>query len=429
MQHGNNDSSASGYVADSFEGISQTFTDVEILSTSEVNVVAKAKRYGRWWLLKGLQKEIAGEAGYQQRLRKEFEILMQLQHPYVVAAYGIEDVEGYGRCIVMEYADGPTLQEWLERTTTRQSRLHVAHEMMDALAYIHSKGIVHRDLKPENIIVTPNGSNIKLIDFGLADTDSYAILKQPAGTPAYMSPEQKLTAVADVRNDIYSIGVILQEMNLGIRYRPIINRCMWPIERRYQNAQELLDSMRSTEGRIKKILVWTGVLIVAALLMLVGWQLRETAGQRNRLAELNASYQEAQKVQQQQIEQKEQMAQLADTIAELKDYNRQVEERKAAQEDKRIRQKNAIEKGFAIIDRTMCETKIDQHLDTLSNLIYIWPDFTKKSQSGSQAIETYLQQIRPSFDKNEIAQIADALNQHNVTIIEKWKRKLVEIAR
>jgi serine/threonine protein kinase len=109
MQHGNNDSSASGYVADSFEGISQTFTDVEILSTSEVNVVAKAKRYGRWWLLKGLQKEIAGEAGYQQRLRKEFEILMQLQHPYVVAAYGIEDVEGLGRCIVMEYADGPTL--------------------------------------------------------------------------------------------------------------------------------------------------------------------------------------------------------------------------------------------------------------------------------------------------------------------------------
>jgi serine/threonine protein kinase len=155
MQRENYDSSASGYVVDSFEGISQIFTDVEILSTSEVNVVAKAKRYGRWWLLKGLKKEIAGEAGYQQRLRKEFEILMQLQHPYVVAAYGIEDVEGLGRCIVMEYADGPTLKEWLEGNTTRQSRLAIAHEMIDAVAYIHTKGIVHRDLKPENIIVTP----------------------------------------------------------------------------------------------------------------------------------------------------------------------------------------------------------------------------------------------------------------------------------
>ena len=73
----NSDTSASGYLTDSFEGISQVFTDVEILNTSEVNIVAKAKRYGRWWLLKGLQKEVAGETAYQQRLRKELEILMQ----------------------------------------------------------------------------------------------------------------------------------------------------------------------------------------------------------------------------------------------------------------------------------------------------------------------------------------------------------------
>ena len=59
------DSSASGYLMDSFEGLNQHFTDVEIISTSDVNVVAKAKRYGRWWLLKGLRKEIAGE-GYSK---------------------------------------------------------------------------------------------------------------------------------------------------------------------------------------------------------------------------------------------------------------------------------------------------------------------------------------------------------------------------
>ena len=86
----NTDSSASGYLNDSFEGIEKVFTDVEILSTSEVNVVAKAKRYGRWWLLKGLAKEKAQEAGYQQRLRKEFELLMQLQHQNIVSAIGLE---------------------------------------------------------------------------------------------------------------------------------------------------------------------------------------------------------------------------------------------------------------------------------------------------------------------------------------------------
>ena len=130
------DSSASGYILDSFEGISQTFTDVEILSTSEVNVVAKAKRYGRWWLLKGLRKEVAAEAGYQQRLRKELEILMLLQHPNVVAAYGMEVVEGLGRCIVMEYVDGVTLKEWLAEKPSRRMRIRVMLEIADAVAYV-----------------------------------------------------------------------------------------------------------------------------------------------------------------------------------------------------------------------------------------------------------------------------------------------------
>ena len=129
MHHENYDSSASGYLPDSFEGISQTFTDAEILATSEVNVVAKAKRYGRWWLLKGLRKEVAGEAGYQQRLRKEFEILMQLQHPGVVMAVGLEDVEVLGLCIVMEYVDGVTLKEWLTKKPTRQMRLRVMQDI------------------------------------------------------------------------------------------------------------------------------------------------------------------------------------------------------------------------------------------------------------------------------------------------------------
>ncbi len=419
----NNDTSASGYLLESFEGISQTFTDVEILSTSEVNVVLKAKRYGRWWLLKGLQNKVANEMGYQQRLRKEFEILMQLQHPHVVATYGIEDVEDHGRCIVMEYTDGVTLKEWLNGNPTRQSRLHIAHEIIDALAYIHSKGIVHRDLKPENVIVTSNGDNIKLIDFGLADTDSYAILKQPAGTSNYMSPEQMQTAVADVRNDIYSVGVILQQMNLGRRYRPIINRCMQSIDRRYQNAQELLNDMRSTEGRIKKTFILMGVLMVAALLLLIGWQMWKARGQEERLSEMNAAYRQEQKAQQQQMEH------LTDSIAELKAYNQQMKEREETVKMKRMRVKDAIDKGIAIVDRTMRQTNIDRHLDTLSNIIYIWPDFAERWQSGFRATETYLQQIKSSFDDNERAQIADAMNQHCAAIIEKWKNKIVELSK
>ena len=92
------DSSTSGYLSDSFEGISRQFTDVTILSTSEVNIVAKAKRYGRWWLLKGLNKQVANDTAYIQRLRKELELLMQLEHPFVVTTFGLEMVEDLGNC-------------------------------------------------------------------------------------------------------------------------------------------------------------------------------------------------------------------------------------------------------------------------------------------------------------------------------------------
>ncbi|MBQ9558528.1 MAG: Kae1-associated serine/threonine protein kinase [Bacteroidaceae bacterium] len=264
LQYNDYDSSASGYNVDAFEGISREFTDVEVLAVSEVNIVAKGKRYGRWWLLKGLRKEVANESAYQQRLRKELEILMQLQQPNVVTAIGLEDVEGMGLSIVMEYVDGVTLKEWLQDKHTLSARRRVADELIDAVSYIHSKGIVHRDLKPTNIIVARNGENLKLIDFGLADTDSHAVLKQVAGTPKYMSPEQMSATTVDVRNDIYSLGVVFQQMDLG--YNAIVRRCLMPIDERFQNMTELRDGIRRHNARSRRWL-FVGIAALFAILL------------------------------------------------------------------------------------------------------------------------------------------------------------------
>ena len=422
MMH-DNDSSASGYVVDAFEGISQTFTDIEILTISDVNVVAKAKRYGRWWLLKGLRKEVAKEAGYQQRLRKEFDILMQLQHPNVVATYGMEEVDGLGLCIVMEYVDGPTLKEWLDGKPTRQLRLAVAYNMMDAVAYIHAKGIVHRDLKPENIIVTQNGSNVKLIDFGLADTDSHAILKQPAGTPKYMSPEQMQTAGADVRNDIYSLGIIMQQMNLGWQYHYIIKRCLKPIEHRYQQMADLQHAIRSTNSRIRRISVWLGALLILALILLIGMQMRRAKEQNERLAAIHTTYQQQLGVQQQKLRQ------LVDSTTELRRYNQQQRQKKIALETNRRKTENAISKGKALVDKTMRQTNIDKHLDTLTNILYIWSDFTYRCQSGERTIENYLKQVDSSFSDAEKDEIRNSMYRHNEAIVTKWKNRIVNISK
>ncbi len=417
------DTSTSGYLTDAFEGISQTFTDIEVISTSEVNVVAKAKRYGRWWLLKGLRKEVARNTGYQQRLRKELEILMQLQHPGVVATYGIEDVEGYGPCIIMEYVEGLTLKEWLKGQNSRESRMTIARHIIETVAYIHSKGIVHRDLKPENIIVVNNASGVKLIDFGLADTDSHAILKQPAGTLKYMSPEQMQTAMADVRNDIYSIGVILQQMRLGGRFLYIINRCMKPIEHRYQNATELLGAFCSVNKITRKAVATMVALLLIVLLILIGIQMGRYNKQEERMTELSTTYQQEQNTQQQLL------TQLSDSIAELKAYNKAVKDKEASIKERRWKVKAAVDKGYVLIEKAMRQTNIDQHLDTLSDLIYIWPDFTKKSKSGFRVVESYQQQIKSSFNDAEMKEISDKLNQHCADIIEKWNHKIIELSR
>lgn len=256
---------------DSYSGIiieetrsSEQFTDFTPIPCKGFNILCKAKRYGRWWMLKGLKAEYRKQETYKALLHKEFDILISLQHPNIVAASSIEDVPELGTCIVTEWIDGMTLQEWIEHKTTREASGGEAIflQILDALRYCHAKQIVHRDLKPSNIMVTHNGNHVKLIDFGLSDTDSYAILKQPAGTPGYISPEQEVSRKADIRNDIYSLGCILESMHLGKRYNAIIKHCKATIEKRYANIEEVradFDALQNKKHPYYKFSIICGI--------------------------------------------------------------------------------------------------------------------------------------------------------------------------
>lgn len=411
------DSSTSGYIADAFDGISQQFTDVEILSTSEVNIVAKAKRYGRWWLLKGLNKQVANEAAYQQRLRKELELLMLLQHPYVVSAIGLESVGGIGSCIVMEYVEGLTLKEWLQNDHNRKECRRIARQIAEALEYIHSKGVVHRDLKPENIIITNNGDNVKLIDFGLADTDSHAILKQPAGTARYMSPEQMQMAIADVRNDIYSLGIVYHQMNLGFDFRYIINRCQKPLEGRYQNVSVLLTDIGRYD-RIRNILLWTA--LVSLILILAIVVLNQSVKVRE-LSQQVTSNQQAQKG-------------IHETVSSLNDSLEQVTadyqgllEKQLQQDIERKRIDDAIKEGKAAIDKAYRAAGIMRHLDTLSHFTNLDMDIFNRIQDGESARNQYLSKIRHEYSENEMAEITNALVVYNGNQMKRIMTRYTEL--
>lgn len=215
---------------------SEQFSDFTPIPCKGFNILCKAKRYGRWWVLKGLKEPYRQDENYKNLLHKEFDIIISLQHPNIVSAYSMEEIPEMGTCIVMEWIDGITLDNWNGTKTEGES---IFLQLLDAVHYIHAKQIVHRDLKPSNIMITHNGSHVKLIDFGLSDTDDFSILKQPAGTSGYISPEQSISRKADIRNDIFSIGCILEKILPGKAYTAIINRCKAPIAQRYANVDEL----------------------------------------------------------------------------------------------------------------------------------------------------------------------------------------------
>ena len=256
---------------DSYSGIvieesrrSEQFSDFTPIPCKGFNILCKAKRYGRWWVLKGLKEQYRQDENYKNLLHKEFDILISLQHPNIVSAYSMEEIPEMGTCIVMEWIDGITLEHWSGRKTEGED---IFLQLLDAVHYIHAKQIVHRDLKPSNIIIiTHNGNHVKLIDFGLSDTDDFAILKQPAGTPGYISPEQIVSQQADIRNDIFSIGCILEKILPGKPYTAIIKRCKAPIAQRYANVDELkadfMARRRCHQSVIMRIAIATLVCII-----------------------------------------------------------------------------------------------------------------------------------------------------------------------
>ena len=245
---------ASGIISPQEAHSSERFSDFTPIPCKGFNILCKAKRYGRWWVLKGLKEPYRQDENYKNLLHKEFDILISLQHPNIVSAYSMEEIPEMGTCIVMEWIDGITLEHWSGRKTEGEG---IFLQLLDAVHYIHAKQIVHRDLKPSNIIITHNGNYVKLIDFGLSDTDDFAILKQPAGTPGYISPEQAASRQADIRNDIFSIGCILEKILPGKPYTAIIKRCKAPIAQRYANVDELkadfLARRNSHQSGIKRI--------------------------------------------------------------------------------------------------------------------------------------------------------------------------------
>jgi predicted Ser/Thr protein kinase len=161
----------------------------------------------------------------RKRLLREAQAAAGLDHPFVCKVYEVGEEAGRP-FIAMEYVDGTTLKERIERERLPLDEvLRLASEIAEGVEAAHSKGIVHRDLKPANVMVGLDG-HVKVMDFGVAkrlnrvagdNATATGIWAdgETSGTLNYMSPDQLRGLPVDARSDVFAFGVILYEMLTG----------------------------------------------------------------------------------------------------------------------------------------------------------------------------------------------------------------------
>jgi eukaryotic-like serine/threonine-protein kinase len=153
------------------------------------------------------------------RFRREAQAAGRLNHPNIVGIfdYGETNELAY---IVMEFVDGPPLKSALDRQErfSLPATVRVMEDLLAGLQFSHDRGVIHRDIKPANVMLTGSGQ-AKIADFGIARIESSLMTQAGTvlGTPAYMSPEQFMGQVVDLRTDIYSAGVLLYQLLTGDR--------------------------------------------------------------------------------------------------------------------------------------------------------------------------------------------------------------------
>lgn len=154
------------------------------------------------------------------RLLSEARAMARLNHPRIVAVYDAGQDRGLDIAyIVMELVPGKNLSAMQGGELGYKQALGYVYEVIEALDYANAQGVIHRDIKPSNIMVLQGGKHVKLTDFGLArrasDVTQTTHSGQIVGTISYLAPERFLSKPADVRSDLYSVGIVMYEIFTG----------------------------------------------------------------------------------------------------------------------------------------------------------------------------------------------------------------------
>lgn len=167
--------------------------------------------------VKVLKEEFLGNEEFVRRFRNESKAIASLSHPNIVRIFDVNFGDRI-QYIVMEYIDGVTLKEFIDKAKVLdwKDTVHFTFQILRALQHAHDRGIVHRDIKPQNVMLLQDGT-VKIMDFGIARfaRDERVNRDRAIGSVHYISPEQASGGITDAKSDIYSMGIIMYEMLTG----------------------------------------------------------------------------------------------------------------------------------------------------------------------------------------------------------------------
>ena len=215
----------------------ETYTLGELLAETSFARIYRITKGGKDFLLKTPKD---GNVVFLDMIRKEYQLSLQLQHPYIASVYEYAENTPGGPGILMEYSDARSLREFISEKPSFKLRMKVLDQLLDAVSYIHECGIVHNNLDPKDILVTKKGNNVKIIDFGLSAEDVVALGKSGRLDMGYVSPELVANSrKLDRRSDIYSLGKIIDDL-FGGKFGKIVDKCTRKkAGKRFENVDQL----------------------------------------------------------------------------------------------------------------------------------------------------------------------------------------------
>lgn len=229
---------------------------------------------GKLHFKKKLKVEYCGISKYEEAFRKEFETGFRLEHQSLPKYVAYNEEDGCP-CILEEYIDGGTLNQFLDKHSdyfhNRRNADALIDELLSVVAYLHSHQILYLDLKPGNVMITSFGHHLRLVDLGGCRTDAF--VNTESHTEGFAAPEQLSgNGNLDQRTDIFLIGRLLQYANVSPIYNKVVKKCLEnePFDR-YQSVGELQSAIMKARRtpRLLAVAAFALAIIIPCLIAIV----------------------------------------------------------------------------------------------------------------------------------------------------------------